>query len=73
MGALSTMEITREDALKELRKAMSRLDEMSDEELENLLETWCGERTLHNFLIVRGIQWGWVAVQRRMSGLRETR
>jgi len=53
MGVLSTMEITREDALKELKKAASRFDEMSDVELEDLMVAFYAEKTMHNFSIVK--------------------
>jgi len=54
MGVISTMEITREDALKELKKAASRFDEMSDVELEDLMVAFYAEKTMHNFSIVNG-------------------
>ena len=53
MGVLSTMEITREDALKELKRAMARLGEMSDVELEDLMKEFYAEKTGHNFSIVK--------------------
>ena len=52
MGAYSTVQITREDALKELTKAIAKLGSASNEELEDLLETFYGERKLYNFSIV---------------------
>lgn len=51
MGAHSTLSITREDAIKELYSKM-RFEEMSDEEIENILYSLLGDKTLYNFKIV---------------------
>ena len=47
MGWKSTIEITREDALREVRKALD--GDFTNLELEELLETLYGEKTGANF------------------------
>ena len=49
MGWKTTLYITREDALKELRKA---IDLLTDEELADTLESAVGDRKGYNFRIV---------------------
>lgn len=49
MGAHSTMEITRRDAMSLIREA---LEEASDEEINRVLYDLWGDKRLYNFRIV---------------------
>jgi hypothetical protein len=50
MGADSTLDITREDALKEIAR---HLETASDEEIANALYELVGHRLMYNFWMVK--------------------
>lgn len=52
MGVYSTMDITREDAVNLLREKLDSSDEITDDELSEMMFGLFSERTLNNFSIV---------------------
>lgn len=66
MGAHSTMEITRGDALDEI---LVVIRQASNEELENVLFSLFGDCTLHNFMIVKDYNsdWHWKHISGELS------
>ena len=53
MGVLSTMEITREDTLSELRGRLEHPELLTDDQLSSILEAFTSDRNLLNFSVVR--------------------
>jgi predicted amidohydrolase YtcJ len=53
MGVLSTMEITREDTLSELRGRLEHPELLTDDQLSRILEAFTSDRNLLNFSVVR--------------------
>jgi hypothetical protein len=53
MGVLSTMEVTRRDAVREIQKRILLSDELTDDQLADILETLTASRHGYNFSIVK--------------------
>lgn len=52
MGVYSTMDITRADAIDAIRVELDKVDNLSDEHLEEMMFTLFGPEMLNNFRIV---------------------
>jgi hypothetical protein len=52
MGAYSTLQITRKEALQMIDEAVRKLEDATNEEISDALSSLVSEKTCHNYTIV---------------------